>query len=249
MKRNLTKSKEYFDIAKRLIPCQTQCLSKGPTQWINNVAPHYLKGGKGCRVWDVDGNEYIDYAMGLGPVVLGYGNESVDNAIKKQLEDGISFTLCHYLEVELAEKLVDILPCAEMVRYGKNGSDVTSAAIKVARSYTGRDKIIACGYHGWQDWYVASTERDRGIPKVMKDLVFTFRYNDIEGLASILDKNKGEISAVIMEPVTAIKPEKGFLEEVKKLTHEAGAILIYDEMFTGFRWSLGGAQEYFNVIP
>jgi len=150
----IVESDKLYKKAKELIPCQTQCLSKGPTQFVEGVAPKYLKRGKGCRVWDVDGNEYIDYGMALGPIILGYCYEAVDRAIEDQLKDATILTQMHPLEVEVARLLVDTIPCAEMVRYGKNGSDVTSAAVRLARAYTRRDIIACCGYHGWQDWYI-----------------------------------------------------------------------------------------------
>lgn len=249
IKRTLTKSEEYWDRAKNIIPAGTQCLSKGPTQFIDGVAPKYLKRGKGCHVWDVDGNQYIDYGMGLRPIILGYCYPAVDKAIAKQLEDGTTFTLMHPLEVELAELLINTIPCAEAARYGKNGSDVTTAAIRVARSYTGRDKIAICGYHGWHDWSIITTERNKGIPKIMKQLSFTFEYNDIGSLKELFDTYPDEFAAVIMEPVGVTPPQNDFLKEVKKVTHKNGAVLIFDEIITGFRFSLGGAQEYFGVIP
>jgi len=247
--RSLANSEEYWNRAKKIIPAGTQCLSKGPTQFVDGVAPKYLKRGKGCRVWDVDRNEYIDYGMGLRPIILGYCYSAINEAIAKQLKDGITFTLMHPLEVELAELLTNTIPSAEAVRYGKNGSDATTAAIRVARAYTGRDKIAICGYHGWHDWYIITTERNKGIPKLMKQLSFTFEYNTIESLKELLDAHPDEFAAVIMEPVGVTPPQNDFLKEVKKVTHKNGAILIFDEIITGFRFSLGGAQEYFGVIP
>lgn len=213
------------------------------------MAPKYLLRGQGCHVWDVDGNEYIDYGMGLHPIILGYAYPAVDEAIKKQLSQGITFTLNHPLEVELAEVLKDLIPCAEMVRYGKNGSDVTTAAIRLARAHTGRDKVACCGYHGWQDWYIGSTERNKGVPGAVRELTKTFAYNQIETLHQIFRENKGEIAAVIMEPVNAIPPQHHFLYEVKELAHREGAVFILDEIITGFRFALGGAQEFFGVTP
>ncbi len=245
----LKKSMEYLKKAERLIPACTQTLSKGPTQFVQGVCPVYIQRGKGSHVWDVDGNEYIDYTMALGPVTLGYAYPGTAKAVEKQLKEGITFTLPHPLEIKLAEILIDIIPCAEMVRFGKNGSDVTSAAVRLARAYTGREKIVCCGYHGWQDWFIATTTRDMGIPESTKKLTLTFEYNKIETLEKIFSENKNEIAAVIMEPVSTIEPEKGFLEDVKKITKENGAVLIFDEIVTGFRISLGGAQEYFNVTP
>ncbi len=248
-KRSLEQSEKYWSKAKKLIPAGTQCLSKGPTQFVDGVAPKYLLKGKGCHVWDVDGNEYIDYGMGLRPVILGYCYPAVDRAIQKQLKDGITFTLMHPLEVEVAELLTEVIPCAEMVRYGKNGSDVTTAAIRAARAYTGRDKIAICGYHGWHDWYIITTDRNKGVPKIMKQLSFVFQYNNIESLKKLLETYPDEFAAVIMEPVGVTSPKNGFLEDVKKTASENGVVLIFDEIITGFRWSLGGAQEYFKVTP
>jgi glutamate-1-semialdehyde aminotransferase len=242
-------SESYWNRTRGLIPCGTQTLSKSPTQYVDGLAPKFLKRGKGCHVWDVDGHEFIDYGMGLHPIILGYAYPAVNEAIQAQLSQGITFTLNHPLEVELAETLREIIPCAEMVRYGKNGSDVTTAAIRVARAYTGRDKVACCGYHGWQDWYIGSTERNKGVPGAVRALTKTFEYNRIETLHQLFRENKGEIAAVIMEPVGAVPPENHFLHEVKALAHQEGAVFILDEIITGFRFALGGAQDYFGVIP
>jgi len=247
--RSIEKSLQYLKRAKKLIPCQTQTLAKGPTQWVQGVAPNYLHRGKGAYVWDVDENRYIDYAMALGPMVLGYCNPVVNRAVKEQLDRGSTFTLMHPLEVEVAEMLTRILPWADMVRYGKNGSDATSVALRLARAYTGRDKIACCGYHGFQDWYIGTTERNRGIPQATSSLSLKFEYNDLDSLTDLFTSNREEIAAVIMEVVAMTPPEPGFLEAVRSLTHKHGAVLIFDELFTGFRFALGGAAEYFGVEP
>lgn len=235
--------------AERIIPSCSQTFSKGPTQFVQGVAPVFLEKGKGSHVWDIDGNEYIDYAMALGPVILGYNYPVVADAVRETLEKGTTFTLPHRLEMDLAEFLCQIIPCAEMVRFGKNGSDVTSAAVRIARAYTGRDKIACCGYHGWQDWYIATTTRNKGIPYDVRKLTLTFEYNKIESLEKIFAENKDQISCVIMEPVGIIEPKDNFLRKVKNLARRNGSVLIFDEVVTGFRLSLGGAQEYFKVIP
>jgi glutamate-1-semialdehyde-2,1-aminomutase len=245
----LDKSLELLKKAKSLIPCATQTLSKGYTQWSVGACPLFIESAKGCEVTDVDGNVYIDYAMGLGPFILGYSDPDVNSAVSQQLEKGTMFTLPSPLETQAAELIIENVPCAEMVRFGKNGSDATSAAVRLARAYTGKEKIIICGYHGWQDWYVISTERNSGVPKCLKDLVIPLKYNSIEMLKSIVAKHKGEIAGLIMEPVCAVPPDKNFLEDVRTITKETGIVLIFDEMFTGFRWSMGGAQEYFKVTP
>ncbi len=244
-----TESQNYLERSKKVIPCATQTLSKGYTQWSVGAAPNFLVSGRGCEVVDVDGNVYVDYGMGLGPYILGYADPEVNAAVKKQLDEGTMFTLPHPLEVEAAELIIDTVPCAEMVRFGKNGSDATSAAVKLARAYTGREKIIVCGYHGWQDWYIASTERNKGIPQSYRDLVLSMEYNNIASLEKIIAEHPGEIAGLIMEPVYVNEPHPGYLEAVRRITKEQGIVLIFDEMFTGFRWSMGGAQEYFNVIP
>ena len=247
--RKLTNSEAYWERAEPIIPAGTQTFSKGPTQFVQGVAPIYLQSGKGSHVFDVDGNEYIDYVMALGPMTLGYCYPRVNEAIVRQLEQGITFSLMHPLEVELSELLVELIPCAEMVRFGKNGSDATSGAVRVARAYTGREKIACCGYHGWQDWYVGTTTRDKGVPKSTKELTIPFEYNNIESLESIFAGNPGQIAAVIMEPIIIEEPKDSFLQKVKELTHKNGAILIFDEIVTGFRLALGGAQEYYGVTP
>jgi len=250
-KPTLTQSDEIWSRAEPLIPAGTQTLSKGPTQYVQGVAPKYLKRGLGSHVWDVDGNEYIDYPMGLGSVTLGHNYPRVTQAIKDQLEDGMSFSLMHPLEVELAELLHSIIPWAEMVRYGKNGSDATTGAIRMARAYNGREKILHCGYHGWHDWYVAGTTRNIGVPKSSIGLQFSFPYNELEAAEKLFKEHKGEVSAVIMEPYRTVPPEPGFLQGVKDLAHANGAILIYDEIASGFHFRVGGIQEMemYGVTP
>jgi glutamate-1-semialdehyde aminotransferase len=224
----------------------TQTLAKGPGQYINGVAPKYLKKGKGSHVWDVDGNEYLDYNMAIGPLSLGYGYPRVDEAIIEQLKDGITFSMMHELEVVLAELVHKIIPNAESIRISKTGADVTSAAVRVARAYTGRNKVLCCGYHGWHDWYISVTSRDSGIPAAVKDLSATFGYNDIQSVKDSLDE---DTACVILEPFVFEAPANGFLQELKDLCAANGTLLIFDEMWTGFRIAVGGAQEYFGVTP
>jgi len=189
------------------------------------VAPLFLTRGQGAYVWDVDGNKYVDFINGLLPIILGYRYPAVDNAIKKQLKKGITFSLSSPLEYELAQMLIKHIPCAEMVRFGKNGSDVTSGAIRLARAVTGRDHVAVCGYHGWHDWYIGSTTRHLGVPASTRKLTHKFEYNNIGSLEKILKKQK--ISAVIMEPMNYIEPEKNFLRKVKALTHKHGALFDF----------------------
>jgi glutamate-1-semialdehyde 2,1-aminomutase len=240
----IKKSNELYTKALDLIPSLTQTLAKGPTQHINGIAPKYLQRGKGSHVWDVDGNEYLDYNMGIGPLSLGYAYEKVDNAIREQLKDGITFSLMHPLEVEVAELIHEVIPNAESIRYSKTGADVTSAAVRVARAFTKREKVLCCGYHGWHDWYVSVTARNFGIPQAVQDLTSTFDYNDIQSVKDSLDE---DTACVILEPFVFEPPKDNFLQELKEVCKANGTLLIFDEMWTGFRISLGGAQEYFNV--
>ena len=241
---DIKKSDEYYRKALELIPSVTQTLAKGPSQNIKGIAPKYLERGKGSHVWDVDGNEYIDFLMGIGPLSLGYSYDKIDNAIKAQLEKGITFSLMHPLEVEVAELINKTVPNAESVRYSKTGADVTSAAIRVSRAYTGRDKVLCCGYHGWHDWYISVTDRNKGIPDIIQDMTYTFNYNDID---SVVDSIDSETACVILEPFVFQAPENDFLKKLRNVCTENGTILIFDEMWTGFRIALGGAQEYFGV--
>ena len=240
----IKKSDELYSKALDLIPTTTQTLAKGPQQNIKGVAPKYLVKGKGSHVWDTDGNEYLDFNMGIGPLSLGYAYNKVDEAIKKQLEDGITFSLMHPLEVEVAELLNKIIPNAESIRYSKAGADVTSAAVRVARAYTKRQKILCCGYHGWHDWYISVTDRNAGIPQSIQDLTFTFNYNDIQ---SVIDSIDEDTAAVILEPFVFEAPKDNFLQKLREICTKNGTLLIFDEMWTGFRIALGGAQEYFGV--
>lgn len=247
--RKLNHSQRYLREALRVIPGASQTFSKAPSQYVQGVAPIFLQRGKGSHVWDVDGNEYIDYPTALGPIVLGHGDPEVTEAVTRQLRDGTIFSLPHPLEIEVAQLLIDVIPCAEMVRFGKNGSDVTSAAIRVARAYTGRSMIASCGYHGWQDWTIGTTTRNLGIPEEVSNLTRTFVYNDISSLEMLFEMHPGRIAAVILEPVGIEAPENDFLQEVAVLARSNGALLIFDEVITGFRVALGGAQEYYGISP
>lgn len=240
----ITQSDELYARALKVQMPVTQTLAKGPGQFTKGVAPKYLVKGKGSHVWDVDGNEYIDFNAAIGPLSLGYAYPAVDNAIRQQLEDGITFSLMHPLEVELCELVQQVIPNAEAVKIAKTGADVCSAAIRVARAFTGRDKVFCCGYHGWHDWYIGITSRNAGIPEAIQDLTYTFEYNDIESIKAALDET---VAALILEPFIFEAPKPGFLQELAAVCKENGTLLIFDEMWTGFRIAVGGAQEYFGV--
>lgn len=246
---SFTASQALLDRARKVIPSATQTFSKGPNQWVRGVSPHYLARGEGAWVWDVDGNRFLDYLMALGPIILGYGHHAVDSAVIEQVRAGPCFSQMHPLEVELAEMLVDLIPGAEMVRFAKNGSDATGGAVRCARAYTGRERVALCGYHGWHDWYIGTTTRDLGVPDCVKALSHTFVYNDLASLEALFDRYPGEFACVTMEPVGVEAPADGFLEGVRDLCDRHGALLVFDEIVTGFRVALGGAQSYFGVRP
>jgi len=245
----LRKNLALFKKVQALIPNCSQTFSKSYLQFSVGASPLFVKEGKGCYLTDVDGNKYIDHTMGLGACILGYAFEPVLKDVKKQMKKGSVYSLPHYLEYELAELLTKIIPCAEMARFGKNGSDVTSSAVRLARAYTGRDYVACCGYHGWQDWYIATTTRSKGIPEEIKKLTLPFQYNHIESLEKLFSEYKDKIACVIMEPVSLEPPSNDFLNKVEELTHKNGSLLIFDEVVTGFRFSVGGAQQFFGVIP
>jgi glutamate-1-semialdehyde 2,1-aminomutase len=246
--RKFTKSETHLIRAEKTIPLGSQTFSKSRTQYPVGISPLFIDRARGCHVWDLDGNKYIDLVSSLASVTLGYGEPRVNTAVRKQIKKGVSFSLPGKLEAEVAEMICQLVPSAEMVRFGKNGTDATTAAVRLARAYTGKDRIVVCGYHGWQDWYIGSTTRNKGVPKATSDLTEVFKYNDLESLRKILSE-KDDVACVVMEPMNVNMPNQGFLEGVRELTKERGIILVFDETITGFRFSEGGAQELFNVIP
>ena len=242
-------SEEWLRRAEDSIPLGSQTFSKSRTQYSVGISPLYASKANGAHIWDIDGNKFIDYVNALACVTLGYGDRGIEKAIKKQLSSGISMSLPGKLESIVAEKLIEIIPSAEKVRFGKNGTDATSAAIRLARAYTGRDHILVCGYHGWQDWYIASTTRDKGIPKSIGALTHKFNYNDIESLKKLEMEFENKIAAVIIEPMNTTWPTNNFLQDIRNFCTKKGIVLIFDETITGFRFANGGAQELFEVTP
>lgn len=243
------KSEEMLARAEKSIPLGTQTFSKSRTQFPFGISPYFIERGEGSRVWDVDGNEYIDFINALAAITLGHNDPDVSKAVKAQMDKGTIFSLAHPIEMEVAEKIIEMVPCVEQVRFGKNGSDATAGAIRLARAFTGKEQVLVCGYHGWQDWYIGSTPRNAGVPKTTRMLTHSFEFNNLNSLKKLLEEFKHDVAAVILEPMNIIFPEDGFLEGVKALTHEYNALLIFDEVVTGFRNSNGGAQEYFGVSP
>lgn len=248
-KPDITRSNEWYARAKDIIPAGSQTFSKGVTQFVEGFAPKYLQRGKGSRVWDVDGNQYLDYIMACHPIILGYADPDVNAAVVEQLELGSTFSLMNPLEVEVTEQLIETIPCAEAARFGKNGADATTVAVRVARAVTGRDHVAYCGYHGWHDWYIANTDLNSGIPEFNQQLAHSFTYNDLDSLERVFKAHPGQVAGVIMEPLTILEPKDGFLHEVKKMAHHYGALLIFDEIITGFRFHIGGAQALTGVTP
>lgn len=264
-KPKINLSNVIYERAKKIIPSGGQTYSKGVSQFVDGFAPKYLDRGKGSKVWDVDGNEYLDYVMGCHPIILGYSDPDVNLAVINQLEKGSTFSLQNELEVTVSEMLIEAVPCAEMVRFGKNGADATSIGVRIARAVTGRDHIAYCGYHGWHDWFIANTDLNSGIPDFNKQLAHSFRYNDLDSLEKIFDDFPDQVAIVIMEPLSVLEPEcqnsgcanvecqkfcrHHFLHEVQRMTKEKGALLMFDEIITGFRFSHGGAQELTGVTP
>jgi glutamate-1-semialdehyde 2,1-aminomutase len=249
MSQRYHNSEEMLERALQTIPLGSQTFSKSKVQFPYGVSPYFIARGKGSHVWDIDGNEYIDFINSLAAITLGYCDPDVNAAVKAQLEEGVIFSLPHTLEVQVAEKIVEMVPCAEKVRFGKNGSDATAGAVRIARAYTGRDRVAACGYHGWQDWFIGTTARNLGVPKATSDLTHTFTYNDIDSLIALFKEYRDQIAAVILEPMNITEPADGFLSKVQDVAHRNGAVLIFDETVTGFRFANGGAQEYFGVTP
>ncbi len=242
-------SRALQERALRVTPVAAQTFSKSYRYYSGDTAPYFLARGKAGHVWDVDGREYIDFVLGLGPVTVGYANEEVNEAVRKQLERGISFSQSTELEVRLAEKLVELIPCAEMVRFVKNGSDATTAAVRLARASTGRDKVIVCGYHGMHDWYVSTTAMNKGVPAAVRALTLTVPFNDLPALEALLAAHHGEVAAVVLEPAQGSGPAAGYLQALRALTEREGVVLVFDEVISGFRIAMGGAQEYYGVTP
>lgn len=243
--------KEMEKRLQELIPGGAHTYSKGADQFSSN-APKVITHGKGVYIWDVDGNKYLDWCMGLYSVVLGHAYELVISRVRNQLEKGTNFQRPAIEELELAEMLVKIVPCADMVKFAKNGSTVTTAAFKLSRAYTGREKIAICSDHpffSYDDWFIGSTPCSEGITEHEKRLSVKFKFNDLESVKKVFAEHKGQIAALIMEPMKFEEPRDGFLHKVGELCRENGTMYILDEMITGFRFPLGGAQKYFDVTP
>lgn len=251
-KLNITKSLELFEEATELIPGGVLGARK-PVDFIEGEYPIFLESGKGCRLTDVDGNEFIDFLCGYGPIILGYREEELDEAVYRQIrEKGFCFTLTQKYQNLLARKLTELVPSSELSIFLKTGSDATSASIRIARAYTNKLKVMRCGYHGWHDWCV---EMKGGVPAKLFEDVFEFQYNNLEQLSDLTAKHGDQTAAIIMTPFGHPNhqemqiPKPGFLEGVREIADRYGAVLVYDEIRTGFRLSMGGAQKLYGVTP
>ena len=242
---SFSESERLFGEALKVVAGGTT-QAKSPENYIPGAYPIYVDHGHGAYLWDVDGNQFIDWILAYGTVVLGYTESAVDQAAIREIQEGFAFPLTRPVQNRLAELLIELVPSAELVHFFKSGSDSTSAAVRVARIFTGRDKIVRWGYTGWHDW---ACPKPAGIPDKVREDVITFRYNDLNSLEDILNHNKDQVACVIMMPFEVELPQPGFLEGVKALAHKHGALFIFDEMRSGFRMALGGAQEYYKVIP
>ena len=251
-KLNITKSRQLYEEATGLIPGGVLGARK-PTDFIDGEYPIFLESGKGCRLTDVDGNEFVDFLCGYGPIILGYREQEVDEAVYRQIRDkGFCFTLTQQYQNVLARKLTELVPSSELSIFLKTGSDATTASVRIARAHTNKLKVMRCGYHGWHDWCV---EMKGGIPKKFYEDVFEFQYNDLAQLQDLMATHGDNTAAIVMTPFGHPNHQKmqipapGFLEGVRELADEYGAVLIYDEIRTCFRLAMGGAQELYGVTP
>lgn len=247
--KSFEKSNALLEREKKVAPLAAQTFSKSYRYFTPGCSPMYIDHAEGARVWDVDGNEFIDFNGCLGPITLGFNYPRVNEAVIEQLKKGIIFSTQAPVECELAEKLVEVIPCAEMVKFVKNGSDATTAAIRLARAYTGRERVAMCGYHGMHDWSIGASENNKGVPMAVRELTKTFKYNDIESLEKLLAAHPDEYAAVIMEPIQSNGTTTEYLQAVVDTAHKYGAIAIFDEVVSGFRYAIGGASEYYGVTP
>jgi glutamate-1-semialdehyde 2,1-aminomutase len=258
------KGQELYRKARTLIPGGTQLLSKRPEMFLPEIWPAYYKKAQGVNIIDLDGNEYMDMSiMGVGACVLGYADKDVDDAVKQAIDNGTNTTLNCPEEVELAELLCELHPWADMVRYARSGGEAVSIAIRIARAATGRDKVAFSGYHGWCDWYLAANLGDdtaldgqlmpgldpSGVPRGLKGTALPFHYNRLEELERIVSEHGNELAAIIMEPERGVAPKPGFFESVQKIASSTGAVLIFDEITSGFRMNPGGIHLKFGVNP
>ncbi len=260
--RSVDRSIELTKRAEAIIPGVSQLISRRPRRAASGVSPAFAERAKGCRIWDVDGNEYVDWTSGVGPIILGYADDVVDEAVKEQISKGSLYSILHESEIELAEELIKIVPSAEMVRFAKGGGEACTVAVRIARGVTRRDRVLFSGYHGWHDWYLAAnlspSSLDNhlfpgiepiGVPRALEGTSIPFEYDNLNMLEDLLKANDGEVACIIMEPMRSEIPSEGYLQGVRDLATRHGVVLIFDEVSSGFRIALGGVQEYTGVTP
>jgi glutamate-1-semialdehyde 2,1-aminomutase len=241
-------SNKHFQEALKLIPWGTQTNAKRPYPAFDETMPKYIVRGKGCRIWDMEGKEYIDYRLALGPVTLGYCYEEVDNAVREQMKNGVLFSMASPRELELARMLHEVIPNAEMVRFMKTGEDANLSNVRIARAHTKREMILTSGYHGYPDWFAAGESPDNGVPVMLRDYVQEIPWGNLEEAERLIRKYKERLACVISIPYDMNEDTSGaYIKHLRALTTEYGILLILDEVWTGFRLALGGAQEYFGV--
>jgi glutamate-1-semialdehyde 2,1-aminomutase len=246
---NFSRSREFSRAIHEVVPGGAHTYSKGDDQFPVN-SPAAITHGKGARVWDLDGNEYIDCSMGLTSVSIGHGYEPVAKAVAEAAYQGTNFQRPAALELEAARKFLETVQSGDMVKFAKNGSTVTTAAVKLSRAYTGRSRIAIAREHpffSYDDWFIAATACDTGIPAQAKELTVGFSYDDLASVEKLFSRKDHDIACLIMEPVKFASPAKGFLEGVRDLCRKYGTVFILDEMICGFKWALGGAQEYLGI--
>lgn len=255
---------ELWKKAKKIIPGGNQLLSKRSEKFLPGLWPSYYSKAQGCQVWDIDGQPYYDFAgMGVASCTLGYADADVNNAVHNAISQGSMSSLNSFEEVQLAEKLIELHPWADMARFSRTGGEACSVAIRIARAAVGKSKIAFCGYHGWHDWYLSANLGDSsnldgqllpglqplGVPRELQKMTFPFNYNKLNELEEIIKEHGDEIGVIIMEPQRGVAPEKGFLEGVRKIADRIGAVLIFDEVTSGFRMNIGGVHLTFGVNP
>jgi glutamate-1-semialdehyde aminotransferase len=238
----------HFEEALKLIPWGTQTNAKRPFPAFNETMPKYIVRGKGCRIWDMEGNEFIDYRLALGPVTLGYCYDEVDDAVRAQMKNGVLFSMASPIELELAKLLHEVIPNAEMVRFMKTGEDVNLSNVRIARAHTRRDMILTSGYHGYPDWFAVEDSPRNGVPEMLKEYVKVIPWGNLEAAEKLIRQYNERIACVISIPYDMGEDiSGGYIKHLRKLTKEYGILLVVDEVWTGFRLALGGAQELFGV--
>ncbi len=258
------KGNSYYKRAKKIIPGGTQLLSKRPEMFAPDIWPSYYSKAKGCKVWDLDGREFIDMSiMSVGACILGYADDEVDNAVVKALKDGVSSSLNCYEEIQLARELIELHPWFGMVRFARSGGEAVNIAVRISRAYTKRDIVMFSGYHGWNDWYISSNLSDNknldgqlmpglkpnGIPRGLKGTSIPFEANDITSLNDKIKGKEKNIAAIVIEPARGEEAKPKYLEKLKDRAKEIGAILVFDEITSGFRMCAGGIHRKYKVYP